>query len=106
MVSERRFVTPPQSRVLALRAVPWEGFTLNTQNALRTVRTLLTGLVVAAAAVTCTTSVSVSGSAAAGHGDESSLVQAKKEWKQSSTPDVVLAKKEYKQLITTTQLGD
>jgi len=78
---------------------------MNTGQALRAVRTFATGCVVAAAMVTGAASMSVSSSAAGDHGDTSSLVQAKKEWKQSSSQDVVLAKKEYKQLTTPTQPG-
>jgi hypothetical protein len=76
---------------------------MNTGQALRAVRTFATGCVVAAAVVTGTASMTVTNSAGGDHGGTSSLVQAKKEWKQPSSHDVVLAKKEYKQLITPTQ---
>jgi len=76
---------------------------MNTRQALRAVRTFAMGCVIAAAVVTGTASMSVSNSADGHHGDKSSVVQAKKEWKQSSAGDVVLAKKEYKQLTTPTQ---
>jgi hypothetical protein len=42
---------------------------------------------------------------AEGHGGKSSQVQAKKEYKQSSTHEVMLAKKEYK-LATPTAVGE
>ena len=79
---------------------------MNARTALQAARTFATGLIVTAAAVTCTASVSVNQAAAGGHGDKSSQVQAKKEYKQGSTPDVVMAKKEYKQLTTPSAPGE
>jgi 3-oxoacyl-ACP reductase-like protein len=78
---------------------------MNTPDALRPVRKIVTAAVVAVAAITCMSAAGTPSAAGAHHG-KSAVVQATKEWKaQSHSNEVVLATKEWKRPVTTT-LGE